>query len=273
MWNYNPLNDNFYGDHWNGEDFSIFSPEKVAIRAKSLNESLLRSKELASPVPLEKLSRQSRSVAEFLNDAPKGIMFERARSFEMTPTPTTHFDILSSPIDSSKPGLHDGGRALDAVIRPCNFKILIFLDAAKISGNPKNLTFDFKKLYFYFEFTTNKLRNEKHDRSGIEWGQITEIFIPNYHYGDLDVVIEVSDGIYRYHKGRQSIYWRYDTNYRGTSSKETNEFHDEEGLFEFVVSLATFFMTWLLSLFWIAPTERNKKEIVHWIHIRPAKEI
>ncbi|CAG8469622.1 6308_t:CDS:2 [Paraglomus brasilianum] len=26
LWDYNPTNDNTYGDHWNGEDFSIYSP-------------------------------------------------------------------------------------------------------------------------------------------------------------------------------------------------------------------------------------------------------
>ncbi|KAI8849561.1 glycoside hydrolase superfamily [Chytridium lagenaria] len=31
LWNYNPMNDNTHGDYWNGEDFSIYSPETSSL--------------------------------------------------------------------------------------------------------------------------------------------------------------------------------------------------------------------------------------------------
>jgi hypothetical protein len=86
-------------------------------------------------------------------------------------------------------------------------------------------------------------------------------------------VIEVSDGIYRHEKGRQSIYWRYDPTYKGSSRKEIVHFHDDQGLFEFFVSFMTLFFTWVISSFWETPIELGKNEALHWISIRPAKPI
>jgi hypothetical protein len=147
------------------------------------------------------------------------------------------------------------------------------LDAAKISGIPKNMSFNFKKLHFYFEFTTNSKNDRKSDMNGISWGSITELFIPNFHYEGLEVMIDVSDGIYRYDKGRQSIYWRYDPNYRGSSSKDFDPFDDDQGLYGFVVSFITLFFTWIFSLFRVAPIQMGKNEVIHWISIRPSKPI
>jgi hypothetical protein len=118
LWNYNPINDHLFGDHWNGEDFSIFSPEKPANRSQSLNESILRQNKKLSSIPMERLPERCNSVAEFLTEPP--MPMERRKSIGHIPLPETHFEILSSAFfDRVKPDVHDGGRALDAVIRPC----------------------------------------------------------------------------------------------------------------------------------------------------------
>lgn len=135
------------------------------------------------------------------------------------------------------------------------------------------MKFNFRKLLFYFEFTTSNQKEVKSDIKGISWGYITELFIPNYHYDNLGVIIDISDGVYRYDKGRQSIYWRYDPNYRGSSSKEIDRFPDDQGLFAFVLALITLFVTWIGSLFWVTPIQEGKNEVIHWISIRPAKPI
>jgi hypothetical protein len=50
---------------------------------------------------------------------------KRRQSVGHIAPPETHFEILSSAFfDSAKPELHNGGRALDAVIRPCKFYYL-----------------------------------------------------------------------------------------------------------------------------------------------------
>ena len=130
LWNYNPINDNFYGDHWNGEDFSIFSPEQPAIRTQSLNDALVRFKDKQLSVQLDRFAERSQSVTEFL-DLPEKVrgrpeVLSRRRSVDILPTPETHFDIVSAFFDTAKPEVHHGGRALDAVIRPCKFYFLDF---------------------------------------------------------------------------------------------------------------------------------------------------
>ena len=135
--------------------------------------------------------------------------------------------------------------------------------------------FNYKKLQFFFEFTTDSRRAATHDVNGIEWGLITEIFIPNYHYEDFKVVIEVSDGIYRYDKGRQTIYWRYDPQYKGKTRKEFDQFYDEdEGIFEFIISLMNLFLVWIFSFIWISPIRiDDNNEVIHWIYIHPNEKL
>ncbi|KAK5799525.1 glycoside hydrolase superfamily [Linnemannia elongata] len=84
LWNYNATNDNTYGDHWNGEDFSIFS--------------------LDSPQP-------SPQVATIMNDDSP---FDRSYFC---------FDHESTHDDGPNHIEHIGGRALDAVVRPYAAKV------------------------------------------------------------------------------------------------------------------------------------------------------
>ena len=44
----------------------------------------------------------------------------RRRSSGTVNLPTGHFDLLDSFFDAGRSQVHHGGRALDAVIRPCN---------------------------------------------------------------------------------------------------------------------------------------------------------
>jgi hypothetical protein len=56
----------------------------------------------------------------------------------------------------------------------------------------------------------------------------SEIFIPNFHYGDVDYLhVQVSDGEWKYDRERQTLYWWYDPVYIGsmvgTTSRRTQE--------------------------------------------------
>ena len=146
------------------------------------------------------------------------------------------------------------------------------IDAAKVSGTPKTMLFDYKELHFYFEFSTKKDQNVIFDNNGICWGQITEIYIPSYHYEDLQLEIEISDGIFRYDKERQSLYWRYDQDYDGKYGRDVEHFYEDEGIIDFVGSFISLFILMISQLFFIETTPKVNDQIVHWLYIRPAQK-
>ncbi|KAJ2998866.1 hypothetical protein HDV02_003976 [Globomyces sp. JEL0801] len=178
LWNYNPHNDNFYGDHWNGEDFSIFSM-----------------------TPDELLEAEKRREAE--KDLPKSPLSPSpSRNSITTPrltTPDSSFDLTSSIFAEANAQHHIGGRALDAVIRPY---------AAKTAGIPYSVFFDLEKLYFELIFTT--LKEEKPSNTD-PITNTTEIFVPEFHFGNYsDMEIKVSDGSYKLNILSQTVHWVVD---------------------------------------------------------------
>jgi len=80
--------------------------------------------------------------------------------------------------------IHDGGRALEAAVRPY---------ARKIAGEPLRMSFDIKRKLFEFEF--------RHDAT-VE--APTEIFVPNYQYPD-GYAVKVTGGTYDVDKENQTL--------------------------------------------------------------------
>ncbi len=84
--------------------------------------------------------------------------------------------------------LDDGGRALEAVIRPY---------PRAIAGEPLRASFDMQRRYFMLEFR----HNPKVDTP-------TELYIPNFHYPE-GYVVEVSDGYYEMHPKTQTLLYHH----------------------------------------------------------------
>jgi hypothetical protein len=209
LWNYNPVNSSFkYGDCWNKEDFSIYCPEdplilstiglrtgyskkhKHRLRRRNSSVAILKSGHDHRPhqeVPsilstdslelLDPLSTKCVSVTESsLSCAPLSPV-----RLQLTP------DQLQNLID-----VYEGGRALEAFIRPHVFKI---------TGIPQAVSFDLSSRVFILEYVSNT----QHWSNGI----YTEIFVPWLHY-PYGVDVKVSDGEYKHDMPRQTLYYKHD---------------------------------------------------------------
>ncbi|KAG0297236.1 hypothetical protein BGZ98_000663 [Dissophora globulifera] len=171
LWNYNTTNDNTYGDHWNGEDFSIFSldsprPSPRTANGRRLtpsasNPSLRQQAPNFAKEVMRRAASQSGGGNTPVTDGTDSSDMEDSATIQGDKknerddeADTIHED--DSPFDrsyfrfdheESNDGpdheAHLGGRALDAVIRPY---------AAKVAGEPISSEFDYNTLQYTFRF-------------------------------------------------------------------------------------------------------------------------
>jgi hypothetical protein len=197
LWNYNPHNDNFYGDYWNGEDFSIFTksvapsiaPSVVPSVVQSANQSIAPSKR--SSVHTRPTSKQGKISIQTQPNT-----FEPNLD-ELLGSPDSVFDLVEGCFDDEDDE-HVGGRALDAVIRPY---------AAKTAGTPLSTLFLLEQTAFELVFITPKQGDHGMSRQS----RTTEIFVPSFHYKRFSKVhVVVSDGVWEYDEENQTVYWVID---------------------------------------------------------------
>ncbi len=102
--------------------------------------------------------------------------------------------IFSRDQQTDPTNLNSGGRALEAVVRPC---------AQRIAGEPLRQSFELETYTFEFEF--------RHDSAV---SAPTELFVPGYQY-PRGAVVEVSDGTYMFDHETQILTYQH-TNDRPT---------------------------------------------------------
>ena len=189
-------------------------------------------------------------------------------------TPRGQFEINDVFFDSGRfdnYDHHNGGRALDAIIRAY---------AAKVSGIPLVMRFNYKSADFFLEFVAPQPSAESPPSSRfMHLDCTTEIFVPNYHYGGEKLLVSVSDGVWKYDPDKQTLYWEYDRTYASTTRMEYAMINDDDKLISILSSVVSLFGSVLSFIFGGLSKSKSRKrtesvgrDVVHWIHIRPAPE-
>ncbi|KAG9296107.1 hypothetical protein G9A89_011960 [Geosiphon pyriformis] len=216
LWNYNSSNDNTHGDHWNGEDFSIYSPippgKTVYTNTSTITTSTsypTGTTKVIKRKQVQKLEIQTAFEGKPIrSNSSSSTTSDGSDKRQLSPTsPTTPFDLTQlhfvdqEDVNDDDHRHHTGGRVLDAVLRPY---------AAKVAGEPESMIFNLKNLEFTLQF--KNYAESSHPIFQIDSNDFappeTEIYIPNYHYNQRYLDIRVSDGDWRYVKSRQTLYWR-----------------------------------------------------------------
>ncbi|KAG0280861.1 hypothetical protein BGZ95_008288 [Linnemannia exigua] len=163
LWNYNATNDNTHGDHWNGEDFSIFSLDSpqpsprigdAGFPAGGTKPTLRQEAPNFAKEVMRRAAVQSAGGDSIVKDDCASETTRRDNDDEEVATirnDDSPFDRSYFRFDHEPPAdddgrdhiEHIGGRALDAVVRPY---------AGKVAGEPLSSNFDFNTLQYTFRF-------------------------------------------------------------------------------------------------------------------------
>lgn len=161
LWVYVASNDHFWGDQWNGEDLSIFSlDDRVLPSVAPLESASKTSLSLASPSYSQSQTTDTSSVTP--SDLKRALTSENMRSQSLR----------SSAEDTDDPGF----RAAEAYVRPTPIVT---------HGNIQDHGFDLKNCTFSLKLTASSATPEDLP---------TEVFLPEYHFPQGNVNVNVSGG-------------------------------------------------------------------------------
>ena len=173
LWNYCSDNSNLWGDRWNGEDLSIWSPPIAASIKKEIADA----------------EEQVRSTGD-IGSGPTadGI------------PPRIDRGIKKVPKD-----LNAGARALEAFVRP--YPLQTPGTPISLSFDMSKTEFAYT---FSHALNSDGLWEVKGGITDFESPScVTEIYIPLVHYGSLDDInVTVSDGTWRVYLDQQRLIWR-----------------------------------------------------------------
>ncbi|KAI9703976.1 MAG: hypothetical protein M1820_005758 [Bogoriella megaspora] len=161
LWVYVTSNDHFWGDQWNGEDLSIYSvDDKILPTTGPATNASSSSLNASSPAYSQSQLTETSSVAP--SDLKRTLTAENMKSQS----------VRSSADDADEPGF----RAAEAYVRPTP----IFTH-----GNIESYGFDLKTCTFNLRLTAPDPTPE---------GLPTEAFLPEFHFPQGNVNVEVSGG-------------------------------------------------------------------------------
>ncbi|GAA6062355.1 hypothetical protein JCM10212_005697 [Sporobolomyces blumeae] len=160
VWNYCPDNSHEWGDLWNGEDLTVWSPEDAVKSIAAREGGTNRSEE-----PDDHPQRRSPPKGDYPSNP--GMSTPSHTSGSSTPVDSSSSSIVSAVDDPSHPiNLNDGARALPAFVRPFPVKVV---------GTPTEIDFDVKS-----SKCTISIRVDANDVSDPDLP--TEIYVPLAQY-------------------------------------------------------------------------------------------
>lgn len=215
FWCYSNANCHKWGDRWNQEDFSFWSPEDRNEDASILDDASTRRMLLTSiKASVRKKNKKlglrrprSRGSSGSTKSNGSGSGSESSSKEDVTGTDDDLFSIQSTIIESTTLNVQvdhhkrcypspDGVRAVSAVVRP-------FVLATR--GDIENSYFDLKNVTYNLV-----LKIEKNDTNSSP----TVIFVPKWHYPYLNANdVFISSGTVQYNEKLEYIEWYPDTKF------------------------------------------------------------
>ena len=133
LWNYNPTNDNTYGDHWNGEDFSIYSPlptsKKTNLTAQTITITATAISDDKKTFKHKSSKNELKVQTMFENEREQRQERDANNKYGTEKSPTSPFELMQVHFCDQEDENdedhyhHIGGRVLDAVLVSANIKV------------------------------------------------------------------------------------------------------------------------------------------------------